>query len=194
MPAAENDLPAVTPTFAAWFPMRIAHGRPERTLAIRQFLTDLKVETFLPMTWKQVVENGKAKRKLLPAIDNLIFVHAEEQRLKDIKRHYEPLLPLRFMMWTPLEANLPPRIITITDRDMANFKRVAMAEDDSVMFLGNKDFSQKIGRKVRVTQGLFEGVEGTVYRVKKDRRVVVTIEGVCSVAIAHINPDFLMEI
>ena len=77
---------------------------------------------------------------------------------------------------------------------MANFRRVAAVEDDSVMFLGDKDFSQKIGRRVKVVLGPFEGVEGTIYRVKKDRRVVISLDRVCSVAIAHINPDFLVEI
>lgn len=210
MPAAENDLPAVTPSIGSdailpldadipdhakkWFPMRIAHGRPERTLAIRKYLTDRQVENFLPMTWKRVFVDGKARRRLLPAIDNLIFIRTTEQRLKDIKRFHAPLLPLRFMMWTSHEDDFQPSIITIADRDMANFQRVASVEDDSVMFLGNTDFSQKIGHKVKVIFGPFEGVEGKVCRVKKDRRVVVTLDGVCSVAIAHISPDHLLPL
>ena len=42
--------------------------------------------------------------------------------------------------------------------------------------------------------GIFKGVEGKVCRVKKDRRVVVTLEGVCSVAISCISPYLLEDI
>ena len=71
---------------------------------------------------------------------------------------------------------------------------VAGVQDDRVMFLGNQDFSQKIGRKVRILAGPFEGVVGTIYRVKKDRRVVVTLDNVASVAISYIDPSLLQEL
>ena len=62
------------------------------------------------------------------------------------------------------------------------------------MFLANKDFSNKIGCRVMVTDVAFAGVQGTVYRVKKDRHVVVTLDQVCSVAIAYINSNYLRKV
>ena len=177
-----------------WFPMRIAFGRTERTMGIKKYLDDHHVENFLPMTHKKVLIGNRQKRVLVPAINNLIFIRTSENCLKGIKRTRETLLPLRFMMWHSLEGSVAPQIISIPQKAMVNFMRVASVEDDKVMFLGDKDFSNKIGRRVRVIDGVFKGVEGTIYRVKKDRRVVVSLENVCSVAISYINPAFLEEI
>ena len=177
-----------------WFPMRIAYGRAERTLAIKKFLDEKNIENFLPMTYKKKTIEGRCKRVLAPALDGLIFIRTSEEHLIDIKRRYEQLLPLRFMMWTPHSHEEQPYIMTVPDTSMDNFMRVASIDDERVMFLPNKDFSQKIGRKVLVTDGVFAGVQGTIYRVKKDRRVVVTLDQVCSVAIAYINPNYLREV
>ncbi len=173
--------------------MRIAHGNRKRTVEIRNFLSEHKVENFLPMTWKREYRDGKSRRVLVPAIDNLIFIRSVEESITMMKRHCKNLLPLRYIMWRPQESELSI-ILRVPDRQMQNFMRVASVEDDRVMFLGNKDFSQKIGRKVRILGGPFEGVIGTIYRVKKDRRVVVTLDNISSVAISHIDPTFLQEI
>ena len=90
-----------------------------------------------------------------------------------MKRTCKILLPLRYIMWRPQGSEFST-ILRVPDRQMQNFIRVASVKDDSVMFLGNKDFSNKIGKKVRILGGPFEGVTGTIYRVKKDRRVVIT--------------------
>jgi hypothetical protein len=176
-----------------WFPMRIAYGRKERTLGIKSFLDENNVENFLPMTCKKQLVNGHPKRVLVPALDGLIFIRTSEEHLVNIKRHCQMLLPLRFLMWTPHNEEEPSHIITIPVASMNNFMRVASIDDERVMFLPNTDFSHKIGRKVQVTDGIFAGVQGTVLRVKKDRRVVVTLDQVCSVAIAYINPSYLRE-
>ena len=178
----------------SWFPMRIAYGRKERTMGVKHFLDEKKVENFLPMTYKKLIVDGRRRRILVPALDGLIFIRTSEERLIDMKQHYEPLLPLRFMMWTPHIEGEASHIITIPVESMNNFMRLVSVEDERVMFLPNKDFSNKIGRRVQVTDGIFAGVQGTIYRVKKDRRVVVTLDQVCSVAIAYINPNYLREI
>lgn len=186
----DTDIPDEVKT---WFPMRIAHGRPERTLRIRDFLTEHHVENFLPMVYKMKMVNGKPKRMLLPAIDNLIFIRSVEECITFMKRTQSTLLPLRYIMWHPHGAGFPS-ILRVPDHQMKNFMRVAGVQDDRVMFLGNQDFSQKIGRKVRILDGPFEGVVGTIYRVKKDRRVVVTLDNVASVAISYIDPSLLQEL
>ena len=44
---------------------------------------------------------------------------------------------------------------------------------------------------MRVTDGVFKGAEGYVKRIKKDRRLVVSIRGVVAVATSYIPPQFL---
>lgn len=173
--------------------MRIAHGRPERLMAIKEFLDQHQVQNFLPLTHRRVNVDGKQKMVLEPAVNNLIFIRSTEERLTFMKRHQRILLPLRYMMWRP-QNGLIGTIIRVPDRQMESFIRVASITDNRVMFLGDKDFSKKIGTRVRITEGVFQGVEGVVCRVKKDRRVVVSIQGVASVAISYISPAFLEEL
>jgi len=51
-----------------------------------------------------------------------------------------------------------------------------------------------VGEKVRVINGHFKGLEGYIKRIKKDRRLIVTIEGVVAVATEYIPRDFLEKI
>ena len=176
-----------------WFPMRVAYGREERVIAIKDYLDSLSIENFLPMQRKAEEVNGHVKYMLRPAINNLIFIHATRETISDLKHTRKQLFPLRYMMWHPT-VNKQPTIISIPDYQMENFMRVASVQDDRVMFFQDKDFSHKIGRRVKITDGIFKDVEGIVCRVKKDRRVVVSLAGVASIAISYISPSLLEEI
>ena len=50
------------------------------------------------------------------------------------------------------------------------------------------------GDKVRVLDGPFKGAEGYVVRIKKDRRLVVTISGVAAIATSYIPMELLEKI
>ena len=176
-----------------WFPMRIAYGREERVLRIKHFLDKLSVENFLPMQRRAEEVNGRVKNRLHPAINNLIFIHSTQDIITELKNSQSILFPLRYMMLYPHDNEFPS-IINVPDYQMQSFILATSVQDDRIMYLGNKDFSHKIGRKVRIIDGIFKGVEGIIYRVKKDRRVVVSIPGVTSVAISYISPALLEEI
>lgn len=49
----------------------------------------------------------------------------------------------------------------------------------------------KIKDRVRVTGGPFEGYEGFIRRIEKNRHVIVCIEGICTVILPYIHPDLL---
>ena len=91
-------------------------------------------------------------------------------------------------------ASLEHAIMTVADREMENFMRVASRTDDSVMFLDEKSVIGKEGKHVRIMGGVFKGVEGVIRRVKRCKRVVVELEGIASVAIAYVPAVFLKEI
>jgi hypothetical protein len=74
---------------------------------------------------------------------------------------------------------------------MNNFMRVASVQDDSVIFLDYKNFIGKEGRRVRINEGTFAGVEGVIKRIKKNKHVVVHIEGITAVAVAFVPSSYL---
>lgn len=176
-----------------WFPMRVTY---QREMKVKAELDRLGIENFVPMRYKVVEsQNGgdtELRRVLVPAISNLIFVRSTQERMSELKRRNEVLEPLRYMM--DHTATGEHTIMTVADREMENFMRVASRTDDSVMFLDNETVIGKEGKRVEIMGGAFEGVTGVIRRVKRCKRVVVEIKGVASVAIAWVPAGMLKEI
>lgn len=174
----------------AWYPMRIAYTQDSVAMRIHDFLKNEKnVEVFLPLEEKVTRLNGKRRKWLAPMFNSLIFIHHSQDEITKLKRFNRELLSLRYYT-RHYTDDTPDEIIHIPEIQMTRFIKVASHQDGSIIPLGN-DFSHKPGRRVRVIDGIFQGVEGKICRVKKDRRVVVTLEGICSVAISCISPDLL---
>ena len=74
-------------------------------------------------------------------------------------------------------------IMTVPDREMDAFIKVTRHPDVRLQYLVYTDFLDKEGRKVKVIDGDFAGVEGQIKRIRKDRCVVVCIRGVAAVAL-----------
>ena len=175
-----------------WFPMRVTY---QREMKVKAELDRLGIENFVPMRYKVVERQNdgdtELRRVLVPAINNLIFVRETQERLSELKRTNEALEPLRYMMDRTVSQE--HAIMTVADREMENFMRVARRTDDSVMFLDNETVVGKEGKRVEIMGGAFEGVTGVIRRVKRCKRVVVEIEGVVSVAIAWVPVTLLKE-
>lgn len=173
-----------------WYPMRVTYSRE---MKVKAELDRLEIVNFVPMTYKLVCsDNGKLHRELVPAINNLIFVRSTQGRISELKTSNEVLEPLRYMM--DHTAEKAHEIMTVPDRQMENFMRVASMTDDSVMFLDENTIVGKEGKRVKIMGGMFEGVEGVIRRVKRCKRVVVALDGIASVAIAYVPAGLLMEV
>lgn len=175
----------------AWYPMRVTYGREVK---VKEALDNLGIENFLPMHYELVDPgDGNKRRMLVPAIHNLIFIHDSREditRLKTTKREFQPLRYITKRFAESIDDN----ILTVPDSQMQNFIRVASVQDDSVMFLETGDYINKIGQRVQITEGYFAGVEGVVKRIKKNKHVVVQLEGLAAVAITYVPATCLREI
>ena len=184
-----------------WFPMRVTY---QREMKVKAELDRLGIENFVPMTYKIVEsrtdgitdkrKHGETEllRELVPAINSLIFVRSTQERISGLKASNEVLEPLRYMM--DRTASREHAIMTVGDREMENFMRVASRTDDSVMFLDEETVVGKEGKRVEIMGGAFEGVTGVIRRIKRCKRVVVELEGIASVAIAFVPVGLLKEI
>ena len=191
-----------------WFPMRVTY---QREMKVKAELDRLGIENFVPMRYRiaESLNDGKTELRrelvpainnlifvrstqLVPAINNLIFVRSTQELVSELKQKNEVLEPLRYLMDHTAERE--HAIMTVADRDMENFMRVASVTDDSVMFLDEETVVGKEGKRVEIMGGPFVGVAGVIRRVKRCKRVVVEIEGVASVAIAYVPAGVLKEI
>ena len=177
-----------------WFPMRVTYSRE---LAAKDYLDTIGIESFIPMHYEPIKGKHPRHRELKPAIRNLIFVHSSQQMITELKMTKKELQPLRYIMHPVYDDDnnfMRHDILTIPDKQMDNFIRVASVLDDRVFYMENLTFAGKPGQKVKVIEGDFAGVEGTIKRVKKNRCVVVQIENVAAVAIAFLPAAFLLPL
>ena len=190
-----------------WFPMRVTY---QREMKVKAELDRLGIECFIPMRYRIAERRGDGTtevrrgantnltndtnicRELVPAINNLIFVRLTQERISGLKASNEVLEPLRYMM--DRTASQEHAIMTVGDREMENFMRVASRTDDSVMFLDEETVVGKEGKRVEIMGGAFEGVTGVIRRIKRCKRVVVELEGIASVAIVFVPVALLKEI
>jgi hypothetical protein len=176
-----------------WYPMRVTYGREEK---IKDALDALDVRNFLPMQrlrgW--VDEDGVPHQNIVPAIRNLIFVNASQQRITELKMYNKDCQPLRYMT-NPFPHDDNDYLLTVPDRQMENFIKVATVQDDRLLYLDpNADFLRKPGQKVRITDGEFKDAEGVIKRIKNNKRVVVEIQGVAALAITFVPSIWLQPI
>ena len=171
--------------------MRVTYGREEK---VKKHLDKVEVENFLPMHYKLVrTPAGNNRRKLVPAVPNLIFVHSSQRDITEMKMFRSEFEPMRYMTNRVHESG-DDNIMRIPDAQMQNFMRVASVQDDSVFFLQTNDFLTKEGRHVEIIDGDFAGVRGVIKRIQRNKHVVVQLDGIAAVAIAFVPGNFLREI
>ncbi len=177
-----------------WYPMRVAYDRGDRVLVIREALKARGIEYFLPMHWEYTKDDLDARKKLTPAINGLIFIHASRWVITGLKQQ-QGFEALRYWMDKTKGPESEDRILTVPDAQMQNFMRVASTEGDNLVYLQyNEQFLDKPGKRVRITQGDFTGCTGTIRRIKKRQCVVVQIDHVAALALAFVPPTWLEEI
>lgn len=86
------------------------------------------------------------------------------------------------------------RAAAIPEHEMEVFRFVVTAGREGLTVLGDDKPEYHEGDRVRVTGGPFKGAEGHIRRVKRDRRLVVSIAGVVAVATTFIHPSLLEKV
>ena len=117
-------------------------------------------------------------------VASLVFIHVTGDYLKKFEQdNFNKLWIYRDL--------LTHRPTAIPDKEMEVFMFVCSAGKQGLTYLGDDRPEYHQGDLVRVTDGPFKGAEGHIKRIKKDRRLVVTIPGIVAVATTYIHPHFL---
>ncbi len=173
---------------AHWYALKVFYNK---VLALQSRFADEGCDTYCPLD-----AEGK------PLVASLLFVRCPEARLVAI--HRSALTDeVKFAIYTrkelrpspldgkPQDMDVPA---PIREDEMRAFILVTSAGPGTFEVLGPDDPKYHTGQRVRVTEGPFAGSEGVVKRIKKDRRLVITVTGIVAVATVHINPAFLQPI
>ena len=168
-----------------WFAMSATFGRE---LKARDFLEKNKVQCFVPMKYQMVNDKKQGKvRKLVPAINNLIFVYTTKERIQELKGSVEYLQYLTM----PINGRNVP--IIVPEYQMQPFIAVCETHDEKLVYLAPEEIKLDKGTPVRIVGSAFDGIEGTFVKVNKRRKkqVVVLVQGVAAVMIAEFTDGYL---
>lgn len=165
-----------------WYALRVTYNRE---MIIKGYCDANGIVNFVPMVYKISERDGVKIKKLAPAVHNLIFIKDTRLFINELKQK----LPIRYIM--DRGKGSP---ITIPEKEMQHFMAVAGNYDQQIVYLSHDELKMKVGARVRVKAGVFEGVEGTLVRVRNNKRVVVQIEGLVVVATHYIHPSLLENI
>lgn len=169
-----------------WYPLRVTYGRE---LKLKDRLDKLQLASFIPMTYKQIEKDGRRRRALVPAINNLCFVHATRCAIDDLRFQLKETIPFHYI-WDRA-TSLP---IVVPDKAMDDFIRVSSSIDDDIIYISDVSPLLKSGQKVRVIAGPFAGIEGKVVRIRKAKRVMVELPEMLAVATTYIRPEWLESV
>lgn len=147
-----------------WFAAKVHYNRT-RPIA-EQLITD-KVNYYIP-----------------EIISSLLFIQSTESYVKQLEqRNYDRLWFYRDLLTKKPSA--------IPEREMDIFIFVCSSGKEGLTYLGDDKPEYHEGDLVRVTEGPFKGAVGHIKRIKKDRRLIVSISGIATVATSYIHPQFL---
>ena len=182
-----------------WFALRASYGTEVKA---RDAISLKGFEAYVPFLYTKVVNpsrHGKRKavvKMIRKPVSNLVFIRASRQEADSfVQLSGENHIRHLHYFYNHLEG-LPQGYenpVTISDREMQNFMRVADIDDQHVRRARLEDCHFKDGDRVRVTEGKFKGVEGYVVRAHGEQRIIVGESGLYLVT-SYIPSAFITKI
>lgn len=143
---------------------------------------------------RRYIEEGPVIYQRIPMISSLLFVQATEDDIKVIDNDLreEKYHVKGYIYKKRNEKDGRYFCAVIPNKEMEAFRLVTRNGSEGLEFFSDKDIDCfRCGDKVRVTEGPFKGAEGYIKRIRRDRRLIVGIEGIVAIATTHIEPQFL---
>ena len=118
---------------------------------------------------------------------SFIFIHCDEETILKVREDFRDKLYI-------YQNVAKTKLYAIPEAEMASFILVTSTDYSDLTFLGEDKAEYHQGDRVRVKEGPFKGAEGHIKRIKRDRKLIVSINGVAAVAIAYIPPQLLEKV
>lgn len=169
-----------------WYALKVFYNR---VFDVERLLAQDGVKTYIPLRSIETTVGGRTICRREPAVSSLMFVRQAERSVLELMQRVRPTTPL--MVYFDRDTKKPA---VIPDQEMNAFMLVTSIDDPGLEYLGEVPAEFRQGDRVRVTEGVFKGAEGYIKRIKGNRRLVVSIEGVVAVATTYIPGSFLEKI
>ncbi|MCR4809222.1 MAG: UpxY family transcription antiterminator [Prevotella sp.] len=174
-----------------WYVVRASYGRERRA---HDYIVEDGTYTYLPMHLVYKVKDEKRIRTEEVLVPNILFIYATREKADEYVKATAQLdyLTYYYDHFNTDNGKNPP--LVVPGNEMYNFMLATCTDSEHVRMVSADQCHFKRGDTVRVIGGPFIGVEGRVARVAGQQRVIVTINGLCSVATAYVPTAFLETI
>lgn len=163
--------------------------RSRRVFEAERTLHPLCDDTYLPKEKVRDIRTGAMRERAI--IPKLMFIKSGEgnaleleEKSRDLANHIEP-----FHIYRNVAGSRPS---AVSQREM-DLMMLLTAEGDMRCEVYHKDNIHE-GDRVRVISGPFQGYQGYARRIRKNKHVVVEIEGLCAIALPFIHPALLEKV
>ena len=175
-----------------WYVLRVSYGRAEKA---NELLKAKGIETHLPRhtTYKGV--NGKRIKQRLPLLPNFLFAKTTLSVLEQFLKSSPDLNFITFYydhFNKKPDGKNPP--LVVPKESMDNFIKLTSIDDEHILLIDKVNGTYKQGDYVRIIDGPFKGIEGRVTKITGQKRVIVELPWLCSVATAYIPKVFLLQV
>lgn len=169
-----------------WYAFKVFFNK---VFELDELMREDGVMTYFPVVKTEKRVGGVVKMVKRPAISSLIFVRCTCEEIMAWQRK----LSGKVMLYTHVTDGI--RVPSPIDEDeMRVFMLVTSADDDRLEYLNVDSIDYKKGQRVRVIDGPYKGCQGYIKRVKGNRRLLVSVEGLALVATSYIPSAFLEKI
>ena len=171
----------------------ISHNEKSEWFAIKtrqDFRAETEFKTILEdvLFPKETVRIEGKKNRQKAIIPHVLFIRTTRSKALELEKqgreHPESSIP--FWIYRYPKDN---KIQSVPERSI-HLLRLLTADEATRCEIYNKT-NFKENQPVRITGGDFAGYTGHVVRVKKNKHVIVKIEGICLIMLPFIHPDFL---
>lgn len=170
-----------------WYALKVFFNK---VFDVEPLLQEDHIESYIPCRVVKEEKQGQVQEIRKPLIPSLMFFRSTEKYARQLQLR----LLNRVMLYMKNETEYRKIPAPISDAEMQMFILVTSTDDQGLEYFPDDYMSYKVGQKVRVISGVFKGAEGYIKRIKHNRRLTVTLSGICMVATSFIDPRNLEKI
>ncbi|MBO4964823.1 MAG: hypothetical protein J6C81_00985 [Muribaculaceae bacterium] len=191
METSANSIPNQAETH--WYPLRAfrlkfseGNSFPAHVEKFNR-LSNSRLGTFAPTIVQIASRLGKLKRCTRPLACNYVFLRSTENELRAFIKMFPIYSPL-YSLIKDMRA-----VISIPDRDMNNFIRLAEAYSNELPCYSPSEIDLVKGDKVKIIGGQFSGIVGILQsqKGKNGGRVSVNVANLLAAETLEIAPDYI---
>ena len=167
-----------------WYPLRVFFGRAD---LVRRTFDEADLESFYPMRLVEKPTKEGLRFVEEPLVRSLMFVKTDPETLRELRVKLHGTI-------ATYHDRVAQGPLVVPEKQMDQFKELCQLKDSGLEYLGDDQPKYHTGDRVRVIEGIFKGFEGHIKRIRHDRRLIVTVEGVAAFATRFIPPSCLEKI